>query len=190
MTGREPNPNSDQEGQAEKRTSPSLFSASRSVCRRARQSAPIGAPIDPRHPDETSGGLRRDQRRDRRHWYDYRHFKSRKAHFFGAALGNGELVARASFALPANPAIAAQQRPRRSLRSQTHTQARFAFLNPAVVGPSNLRKARPWGHTKNREGRKVEEGQGARAREVPRGRHAELECGLICARFPDTKRFL
>ena len=31
MTGREPSPNSDQEGRAEKRTSPSLFSASRAL---------------------------------------------------------------------------------------------------------------------------------------------------------------
>ena len=43
---------------------------------RVLSSAPSGAPIDPRHP-EISGGLRRDQRRDRRHWHDYRHFKAR-----------------------------------------------------------------------------------------------------------------
>ena len=39
MTGREPNPNSDQEGRAQKWTSPSLFSASRSVERAKRQAA-------------------------------------------------------------------------------------------------------------------------------------------------------
>ena len=48
----------------------------RSSWLRVLSSALSGAPIDPRHP-EIPGGLRRDKRRDRRHWHGYRHFKAR-----------------------------------------------------------------------------------------------------------------